>query len=220
MARTASVLIVLLVAAPAHPQAFYRWVDAAGTTHYTDNAASIPKGATVFATEGEPISELGKPGPAPAPTAKVEPQPVGLDPAVPSSSEQFWRGQFRAAREKIRSLEDEISADRHRVEDANGLPVGLSYSCAPSWSGYVPPVRYGSSIVIGPQGAQAYFGPVPQPSYVHPGFGLCIQTINPEYDRVRDRLEKNRSALQRAKDELHELERQASFEAVPLEWRR
>ena len=217
MARSASALLLLL-AAPAFAQAVYRWVDAAGTTHYTDNAASIPKGATVFATEGEPISEMGKPGPVPVVAAA---RTHDADPNVPTGSELYWRGAFRAAKDKIRNLEDEISADRHRVEDVNGLPVGLTYSCAPAYSGgyVVPQTRYGSAIVVGTQGAAAYFGPLPQAGFITP-FTSCIQTINPEYDRTRIRLEKNRSALERAKEELHELERRAAFDAVPLEWRR
>jgi hypothetical protein len=221
MARSAPTLLLLLVASDAFSQAVYRWVDAEGTTHYTDNAASIPKGATVFATEGEPISEMGKPAPVPlAVTSPVAAPRTDQEPSVPTSSELYWRGAFRAAKEKIRNLEDEIAADRHRVEDVNGLPVGLTYSCYPSYAGaLVAPQRYGSSIVVGPQGAAAYFGPVPQQGYVAP-FSSCIQTINPEYDRTRIRLEKNRSALDRAKEELHELDRRAAFDAVPLEWRR
>jgi hypothetical protein len=220
MPRSALALVLLLVASPALAQAVYRWVDAEGTTHYTDNSASIPKGATVFATDGEPISEMGKPGPVPvAPRAVIEEKRVEADPSVPTSSEQYWRGQFRSAKDKIRSLEDEILADRRRLEDPQGMAVGINYQCAPSYGAYAPPVRYGSSVIVGPQGAQAYFGPIQQPGHVG-YFNTCFQTINPEYDRTKLRLEKNRGALERAKEELHELERRAAFEAVPLEWRR
>jgi hypothetical protein len=51
-------------------------------------------------------------------------------------------------------------------------------------------------------------------------YGNCIQTINPEYQRAKDRIALNRRALERAKEELAELERKASFQAVPNEWRR
>ena len=222
MARTPAALILLLVAPVAFAQAVYRWVDAEGTTHYTDNAASIPKGVTVFATEGDPISEMGKPGPIPVvPRPAAAQARVGeqLEPMVPSASEQFWRGQFQVAREKIRALEDEIEADRHRVEDVNGLPVGISYTCAPAYLGSWPPVSYGTSIAVGPHGVKARFGPVAQAGYVQT-LGSCFQLINPEYDRARARLETNRGALGRAQEELRDLERRAGFEAVPLQWRR
>jgi len=54
-------------------------------------------------------------------------------------------------------------------------------------------------------------------------FGVPGQTFghcSPTTDRSRAHLENNRRLLQRAKDELADLERCASFDAIPLEWRR
>ena len=48
----------------------------------------------------------------------------------------------------------------------------------------------------------------------------CGYGFNPEYQVARDRLERNRRELVRAKEALADLERRASFEAVPLHWRR
>jgi hypothetical protein len=48
----------------------------------------------------------------------------------------------------------------------------------------------------------------------------CWYGFNPDYERIRDQLERNRKALVRAKEELADLERRAALEAVPLEWRR
>lgn len=226
MPRSLVAVLLMLVASPSFAQAVYRWADGEGVTHYTDDPATIPKGAAVFATDGEPISEMGKPGPVPAarPVAVAGPQAVAplavnTEPEVPSSSEQYWRGLFRAAKDKVRSLEDEISADRHRTEDVNGLPSNVGYSCWPSSVGYVYPQQYGSTVVVNHRGVKANFGPVPQPGYANP-YNTCMQTINPEYGRALARLEKNRSALERANEELHDLERRAAFEAVPNEWRR
>ena len=220
MLRPPAALILVALSLPAFAAPVYRWVDAEGTTHYTDNPASIPKGAIVFATEGEPISEMGKAPPVPVAKPVVIAEAKAAEaagPAVPTSSEQYWRGQFRTAKEKIKQLEDEIAADRFRTEDPSGLPVGLTYSCAPGYF-YVAPA-YGSQIVIGPNGVRAYLGQVGQGGYVNT-FNNCIQTINPEHDRAKGRLVANRRALERAKEDLHELERRASFDAVPLEWRR
>ena len=203
-------LLAVTVSAVGFAQSVYRWQDAHGEIHYTDDPSTIPKGATVVATEGEPISEMG----APAPVRKIEPviaqrdlKAAGnsTDPAVPNSSEQYWRGQFRAAREKIHSLEDELASDKHRI-DENGIPVTNRYSCYP---GYGNPVGVtNNGVVVGPVNGSPY------------GAGNCIATINPEYQRTKDRIDRNQRAHERAKEELHELERRASFEAVPNEWRR
>lgn len=228
MPRSTSALILVLVASPAFAQAFYRWVDAEGTTHYTDNSATIPRGAAVFATEGEPISEMGKAAPvpvvAPKPAAVVDQKGVAVDPDVPTQAEVFWRAQFRAAAEKIRTIEDDIASDRYLTEDLNGLPVSATYFCAsPYYQGAysVPPIGYHPSSAVGRKGGQAHVGRFNRPGYVGNHFNnYCAALINPEYDQAIQRLEKNRSALARAKDDLHDLELRAAFEAVPLEWRR
>ncbi len=43
---------------------------------------------------------------------------------------------------------------------------------------------------------------------------------NPAHTRIKERLATNRSALERAKADLDDLERRASFAGVPREWRR
>lgn len=209
MVRFCLLVAVLALSFGAQAQSVYRWADSEGGVHYTDDPGTIPKGATVFATEGEPISEMGAP---PVVRKPVEPQPVRheakpstLDPGVPSMSEQFWRDQFRGAKEKIHNLEDEILSDRHKVEDPGGLPVSGRYWCN---RGYGLGNVYGGGVAPADEGAQGYVG------------GNCMMAINPEYQRAKDRIERNRKALERAKEEFRDLERRASFEAVPNEWRR
>jgi hypothetical protein len=48
----------------------------------------------------------------------------------------------------------------------------------------------------------------------------CGFSTNPEFDRIRDRLERNRREVVRAREELADLDRRASYEAVPQQWRR
>jgi hypothetical protein len=195
----------LLLCSAVQAQSVYRWSDAEGNIHYTDDATTIPKGATVVATDGSPISEMGAPPPVTKVAVVTQPAQVAAthatDPSIPSTSEQYWRGQFRAAREKIHKLEDDLAADNHKI-DTNGFTVSNRYNCNPgnvyTNGGYATPVY--------PNG---YYNN-----------GNCIATIDPEYQRTKDRLVKNKQALERAKEELHELERQASFNAVPNEWRR
>lgn len=222
MLRAHLILIAVLAASPAVAQSIYRWVDADGVTHYTDNSASVPQGVAVFATDGEPISHMGKPGPVPVSAAKkAAPAPAAVPDNVPSTddgpNEVYWRAQFKAARERIRSLEDEITADGKRVHDVN-----VGYTCAPqiaAYGGYAPAPTATASVTVTPQGlnGRSGYGPVGQPLYV---YDACIPRLNPEYDRTQRRIEKNKLALVRAKEDLHELERRAAFDAVPLEWRR
>jgi hypothetical protein len=48
----------------------------------------------------------------------------------------------------------------------------------------------------------------------------CFFGLNPEWERIRERLERNRREVVRAREDLADLERRAAFEAVPLHWRR
>lgn len=199
--------LVLAVSTSAYAQAVYRWADAEGNVHYTDDASTIPKGAAIVATEGEPISEMGAPPLVKKPDPVVaqrdsRPAATSTDPAIPSNSELYWRGQFQGAREKIHRIEDEIATDRRKVEN-NGLPILHQYSCYPG---------YGNGVVVNNGTSYPVNSATP--------YGNCIQTINPEYQRAKDRIELNRRALERAKEELADLERKASFQAVPNEWRR
>jgi hypothetical protein len=139
-------------------------------------------------------------GPAP------EPQPN-----LPSQSEQYWRATFKALRERVAELEGDVEADRQLIEGTHGLPQTARFSCYPGawWA-------TGSTVIVNGQalpGGGVVTG-APGTAYGAPCF------FNPEFERVRDRLDKNRRALTRARDELAELERRASFEAVPLHWRR
>lgn len=169
----------------------YVWTDKNGD-HYTDDRSSIPRGVKFRTTEGDEISRVESAKP-PSPTV-MKPS---SEPAVPSSSEQTWRALFKAARTRVAVLEEDIEADRRRVEEVNGMPVSGRLVCS-GWWGHQ---------VAGYQGR---------------GLGVqpCVYTIDPEFERVRERLEKNRRELVRAKEELNDLERRASFEAVPLHWRR
>ena len=139
-----------------------------------------------------------------------------MDPDVPTASEQYWRGQFRAAKERIHTLEDELATDKRLTEEAGGFPITGRYHCANGF--YAPAAGYGGSVVLGTNGARINVGPVVVPGYFN--YGGCFATISPEYERARARIEQNSKALERAKEDLHDLERRASFEAVPNEWRR
>jgi hypothetical protein len=235
----------------------YAWTDKAGVEHFTDDLSTIPKGAKVRTTDGADISYVLADEPkAPADTARATAPapapvqaPVETGPAAPSAAEQTWRELFRAARNKVIRLEEEIEADRVKVEEVNGLPVSFGFNCGygGSYGGYLypgavrqppinstgvvvtaagqpaPGVSVGATVtgttVIAPPPLVAPIAPVVGP-FVPPFAAPCAFAFSPEFAMIRDRLDRNRRELPRAREELADLERRASYEAVPLHWRR
>lgn len=236
-------VVATLVCALSSVAEVYTWTDKDGVVHYTDDPNAVPPNVKAKVTAGSDVSTVsGLPEP-------VRPQPLRVEPAAkgqpnvvvverdPGKPERDWRGAFRDVNERIARLEDEIEVDRHKVEDANGLPVSARFQCmnAFGWGPWVVPgggavAVGGSAVSVGVQG-QGVPGfavggnvVVRQNTVVVPntGFGVapCVLVPNPEYERARERLELNRRALARAKTELADLDRRASFEGVPREWRR
>ncbi len=199
----------LVFAVPAAAQsAVYRWEDAEGTTHYTNNPGEVPKGITVYATDGEPISRLSADRDD-TPSVKVATVQVTLPPANPAQREAYWRGAFLELNRSIRSLEDEISLDQKKLEPTiNGLPVNARYGCT---SPYL--LNAGAGYPVTTLAA-------------HPGLRTgpvtlgCVAYDDPEVKAARERITRNKLALTRATEDLQELERKASAESVPREWRR
>lgn len=196
----------------------YVWVDKDGAEHFTDDLASVPRGAKVRTTEGVAISRI-----EPDTTKKAVVVSAPTEPALPSASEQGWRQLFRDAKNKVRVLEEDIEADRKKVEEVNGLPLTAQFNCAPGF--YPQPVLVGGATTTVVASGQPIPGVGVSATVVHRPPPLyyaapCFYGFNPEFERVRERLDKNRRELVRAKEELAELERRASFEAVPLHWRR
>jgi hypothetical protein len=50
--------------------------------------------------------------------------------------------------------------------------------------------------------------------------GGCLGFADPRWERARQKLAEDRAALVRAREALDELERRASAQAIPREWRR
>jgi hypothetical protein len=215
-------LLALLVA----QATVYTWTDKAGVEHFTDDLTSVPRGVKVRTTEGDEISRIDSDlSHNPRPAAPVAPSVAAVRPEVPSVSEQTWRQLFKDARTRVAVLEEDIEADRKSVEEVNGLPVTARFTCSTGFYGY-PVVSTGTTVSVGGQpfprlgvnatvtGTNIVVGQTPQ--FAAP----CFYGFNPEYERVRERLGKNRRELVRAREDLADLERRASFEAVPLHWRR
>jgi len=186
-------LVAMLLA-----QTFFTWTDKAGVEHYTDDRSSIPKGAKISETRGEEISTIEVKGNAPHPVepraqiAMVEEETT----TQRRQREDSWREAFRTARNKLADLEAEVESERKQVEEVSGLPITGRISCRRGFVG-VP----GQVPVYGVNTGGCYPG-------------------RDNFDHSRQRLEKNRRLLQRAKDDLADLERRAASDSIPLEWRR
>ncbi|MDP2271002.1 MAG: DUF4124 domain-containing protein [Archangium sp.] len=198
----------------------YSWTDKSGVEHFTDDLAAIPRGVKVRTTEGAEISRIDS-------DVAKNPRPVAVppttQPAVPSTSEQAWRQLFRTARTRVIELEEEIESDRKKVEEVNGLPVRSGFICNTGF--YNQPMVTTGVVVNGqPLPGLGVSATVTGTTVIHQQVPLyaspCFFSFNPEFERIRERLDKNRREVVRAREELADLERRASFEAVPLHWRR
>jgi hypothetical protein len=214
-----SLLVLALWAAPAGAQTIYRWTDARGTVHYTDDRSTAPKGVKIETTEGEELTDIEAPKPQPrkrfaaAGQNEMAPMPVPPppDPAYEPApgpqrrdtreEETYWRNAFHDVREHIKELEVEIAADEKIVGDPTQLPMTGDYYCQP-WVNWAQ----------NPKRPNVEVGMYP--------YNSCWYQMNNEFQRTRRRLTENKAALVRAKEDLTDLERRAANAAVPLEWRR
>ncbi len=234
-------------------QTIYTWTDSRGTVHYTDDPTTIPANVKAKTTEGGDLSHTG---PAPKIERAPEPERAAAAPASQggTSDEEYWRKEFRAVREKVRTLEDELAADTRKYDDPSRMPMSGTYYCSPGFysPGFVSPgyyapgfrsfsrsqVGFGASlnVPLGNAGALNVNAGATQavnrgnttvaPFAGYPGSvgfgygGPCWYQMDGQYAYVRDRMEKTKAALARAKEDLADLERRAANAAVPLEWRR
>lgn len=194
---SAALAFALLIAPAARAQAVFRWVDAEGEVHYTDDAASIPKDRRKAATrtEGAEVgivpSRHGPPageGPAEdseearaAAQARQERKDAEEreDAAREAEAEKAWRERFAQARAQVEFWEREVKAEREASEDPSsaGIPVQ-----SPDRAGVIWP--------------------------------------NPEVERACARLKEAEAQLAKAREALADLEREAARKAIPLTWRR
>ncbi len=190
-----SLPLVMLLAGSAWAQTqepkIYTWVDADGVTHYADSPQGAPKGTRVKQTQGEELNVISSDG---APAADEAPAPVDVSTRETAReaarAESEWKQRFRTANEKIRKLQQQIETERQAVEEVNGMPVTR--------------VGYCRNVVRVAANGQVF------------GVPAC----NTHADvRARAKLENLRADLKVAQRELDDLEREASFAAVPREWR-
>ncbi len=224
--------LLLVFATSVQAQTLYRWKDADGTEHYTNDAEAVPMGVVVEKGSATIAGQVGDVQPGTQKTKSIEERAKELsDPKLSeaeSAREDKWRRAFKDVNGRIAQLEDDIAVDEKRLEPQGGLPVIAQVHCPAVY----PQYANARGLVAHP--ARKVLPP-PLPTYpantpyqaapltvvpAYPVNSVCTPYVDPELERIKDRVEHNRLALKRAKEELADLDRRASNEAVPREWRR
>jgi hypothetical protein len=170
-------LAAALTTGPALAEDTYRWTDANGKVHATNDPSTIPKGAK--GTKGAASESSDTPaGAERPPPSGTEPPPKQSPESDTGAGETQWRARFRKVRERIARLEAAIQTDRATLADPSGHGVNLTFNAS---GGVVP---------------------------------------SAELERVKEHLARSEQELAQARQALDDLDRQASRESVPREWRR
>lgn len=185
----------------------YRWTDANGEEHYTNDVSTLPGDTVVTPVAGEDVSVVrherpGRTVAAAEPTKdqleyeklkhEVARARIETERAAQAlkrgelEAENYWRGSFRRMRTSLRALQNALEREKAYFVVGDGLTVSHSFRAI---------------------GVNCHLSTVP-----------CPLVENTEEIKVRIRqLEREVKLME---DDLAELERRASFESVPQEWRR
>jgi Domain of unknown function (DUF4124) len=195
---TVAALLCAHLPTGARADELYRWTDADGEVHYTNDKKTIPQGVTATRTEGEPLTNTGptiKPKSPPQAGTKAGDSARGevrpTEEQREADEEVRWRGLFAAARAKVEAARTELELAKAAVEDPSGLPITARF---------------------------VYFYP---PCWARPGGCLNPGPVrHPTFEEQKLRAKQAQRALAEANEELDELDRKASRESVPRHWRR
>ena len=201
LART-TVLALLLFSAVARADDVYIWTDGSGETHYTNDIASIPEKfkRTVRKLEGVPEAVAPRsaiPGVELEKPASKEPEPPPKQAAAPEQPPppQPIEEAIRAPRddEKVNEEQwrDMFRKANERVRRAERKTQRTREALAKLPGQDLTSYDYAGNIVV-----------------------------DSRYQSLKVQLEEDEYHLNAAREELHDLERAAAREAVPLEWRR
>ncbi len=216
-------LFAALLAVPAAAQTVYSWEDANGV-HYTDDINQVPAKARVNATMMQQ---------APKPAARPEQQQNAVVVAQPQAQpapvearrrpdERDWRDRFVTAHRKIGTLEQSITALQRSLPqriDCVAQPMVLVGQVQVGNQPGAPITTAPGSQVVTQNG----YTTVVNDDDVN---GRRIRTptatcaVNQEHDRIVREIELKQVELKDAKLDLEQLDRNASYEGVPREWRR
>ncbi len=197
-----AVLAVLLSGAAARADDVYIWSDGAGETHYTNDIATIPEKykRTVRKLEGQPEAvaprsaipgvELDKPA---AKEADPPPKQAAApeQPPPPQPIEEAIRAPRDDEKVNEEQWRDMFRKSNERVRRAERKTQRTREALAKLPGQDLTSYDYAGNIVV-----------------------------DSRYQSLKVQLEEDEFQLNAAREELHDLERAAAREAVPLEWRR
>ena len=200
----AAVFALSLQSAAVRADDVYVWTDAAGETHYTNDIASIPEKSrrTVRKLEGTteavaprsaiPGVDLEKPKtPEPEPSADAKKQPAADQPPPPQPIEE----SIQAPRDDEKVSEEQwrtmFRKANERVRRAERKAQRTREALAKLPGQDLTSYDYAGNVVV-----------------------------DSRYQSLRVQLEEDEYQLNTAREELHDLERAAARDAIPLEWRR
>jgi len=200
----AAVLTLALHASGVRADDVYVWIDAAGETHYTNDIASIPEQArrTVHKLEGTPEAvaprsaipgvDLEKPKPAePDPAADPKKQPAPEQAPPPQPIEEA----IQAPREDEKVSEEQwrtmFRKANERVKRAERKAQRTREALAKLPGQDITTYDVAGNVVV-----------------------------ESRYQTLRAQLDEDEFQLEQSREQLHDLERAAAREAIPLEWRR
>jgi hypothetical protein len=197
-----ALLSALVLSGSALADNIYRWRDSAGVDHYTNDLNTIPTSATVVPTSGGDISEIStgaKDAQAKAP-AKPSPQ---------DSQDRKLQAELRRAEAEARIAEAQVKREEMQSEEQWRALFRASRARLSALEAEMERDR---------ASGDQYSGLPVQGRYV--SVGVRLQAYHPDpilESRVR-RQELERE-LKMARDDYNDLERRASFAAVPRHWR-
>lgn len=183
--------LAAVIAVPAFAQTVYSWEDADGL-HYTDDPAQVPKQQRKV----EAMQVDARPSQPQQLVATAPPQQPSRVEAAPQN-EREWRDRFIGANRRISTLRQELSA--------------LQVSLPPRTECIAQPVTtVPGTQVITTNGVTVVNQPRP----------VARCQVNTLHDAIRVQMGQKEVELRNAELDLEQLDRQASYESVPREWRR
>ena len=183
--------LAAVIAVPAFAQTVYSWEDADGL-HYTDDPAQVPKQQRKV----EAMQVDARPSQPQQLVASAPQQQTSRVEAAPQN-EREWRERFIGANRRISTLRQELSA--------------LQVSLPPRTECIAQPVTtVPGTQVITTNGVTVVNQPRP----------VARCQVNTLHDAIRVQMGQKEVELRNAELDLEQLDRQASYDSVPREWRR
>jgi hypothetical protein len=204
-------MLLTLLPLTALAQTVYQWEDADGV-HVTQDLQQVPVAARSRVQAMTFSTAAPRPGGAPD---DAKPAPAQAAPARTALDEPGWRARFVAVHRRIATLKQGVQA--------------LSVSLPPRTECVAQPLVPVGSVVINGTPAPITTGPgsqvVTQNGITQTVDGRVVSPaatcqVNPMHDRIRLQLAQEQVKLKDAEIDLEALDREASAEGVPREWRR